>query len=457
MTPVALVAALLAPGRHAPAADAAPPPTFALDHVTVVDVRSGALLNDRMVVVSGERIAAVDSGGTVPLPAGAVRLDASGKFLIPGLWDMHVHLHDPSFLALLVAEGVTGVREMGDDPETIAEWREATRTRRLVGPRIVMAGKILDGPTPVWPRISVAIRNADEAKRAVDDARRRGWDFIKVYSGLSRESYDAILAEARVLRMTVAGHVPNSVTAAYASAAGQKSIEHLDAAIEGCSARPDPVASGVDDAWALEHPDPGHADSLFATFVRNGTWQVPTLSVKRAIANLREESGADDPRLEYIPRRISDNWDPSRDVRFRNRTPSYYELRQRIFVRDRELVGAMRRAGVRFLAGTDLGNPWLFPGFSLHDELGLLVSAGLTPLEALRAATSNPAEFFGMSDSLGEVATGRIADLVLLDANPLADIGNVGKISAVCVRGTLLGRPALDALRSEVKRAAQLR
>ena len=429
---------------------AAPPPTaFALDHVAVVDVRTGDVARDRMVVVSAGRIAAVGAPDAVTPPAGTMLLDAHGKFLIPGLWDMHVHIHDPAFLTLLVAEGVTGVREMGGVPATVADWRDRVAAGRLLGPRIVMAGEILDGPDPTWPRISRSVRTPEEGRAAVTASKREGSDFIKVYNGLSREAYLAIVDEARRQHLDVVGHVPFAITAADAAEAGQRSIEHLSGVLEGCTSEPHPVALGADHAWHLAHFDPRLADSLFATFVRDGTWHVPTLVMRRGFANAREYAAADDPRLDYIPGRVRAAWE--QDRRIAGRRAPFFDMLRKVFEKDRELVGLMRRSGVRFLAGTDLGNPHIYPGFSLHDELGLLVSSGLTPLEALQSATLGPAEFLRATDSLGTVEPGKVADLVLLDASPLDDIANIGRISAVCAHGALLGRATLDKLLADVQ------
>jgi len=440
----------------APARASAPPPTtFALDHVAVVDVRTGGVASDRMVVVRAGHIAGVGAADSLSPPAGTMLLDARGKYLIPGLWDMHVHIHDPAFLTLLVAEGVTGVREMGGVPETVRDWRDRVAAGRLLGPRIFMAGEIVDGPDPTWPAISRRVRTPEEGRAAVAASIRDGSDFIKVYNGLSRESYLAIVDEARQRHLDVVGHVPFAITAADAAEAGQRSIEHLSGVLEGCTSQPHPVAMGVDHAWHLAHFEPRLADSLFATFVRDGTWHVPTLVMRRAFAHAQEFAAGDDPRLDYIPARIRTAW--QNDRRLGGRPAQYFQQLEQLFERDRELVGRMRRAGVRFLAGTDLGNPFLYPGFSLHDELGLLAGSGLTPLEALQSATLGPAEFLRATDSLGTVEPGKVADLVLLDASPLDDIANVGHISAVCAHGALLGRATLDRLLADVQAQAGAR
>jgi len=449
---VAITALLAA----APSRAAAPPPTtFALDHVAVVDVRNGIVTPDQMVVVQAGHIAAVGASGALVPPADALLLAAPGKFLIPGLWDMHVHIHAPTFLTVLVAEGVTGVREMGGVPETVRDWRDRIAAGRLLGPRIVMAGEILDGPEPTWPRISRSVRTPDEGRAAVTVSKQDGSDFIKVYNGLSREAYRAIVDEAKRQHLDVVGHVPFAITAADASEAGQRSIEHLSGVLEGCTSEPHPLAPGADHAWHLAHFDARLADSLFATFVRDSTWHVPTLVLRRAFAHAAEYSAADDPRLAYIPAVVRAAW--QNDRRIASHRSGFFGQLEAVFQRDCELVGRMRRAGVRFLAGTDLGNPYLYPGFSLHDELRLLVGSGLSPLEALRAATFGPAEFLRATDSLGTIEPGKVADLVLLDANPLDDIANVDRIAAVCAHGELLGRATLDRLLADAAAQAGAR
>ena len=450
--PAAALAVLLAAAPAAPATDA--PAGFALDHVAVVDVRGGGVRESLEVEVRGDTIAAIGPAGTLAA-SGLPVYDAGGKYLIPGLWDMHVHVHAASFLPLMVAEGVTGVREMGDDPETISGWRDDVRRGGLLGPRIVMAGRILDGPQPVWPAISLAIHDTAEARAAVDHAKQAGWDFVKVYNNLPREAYFAIVAEARRQGLAVEGHVPRALTAGEASDAGQASIEHLTGVLQACATDTNLWAEGDDGRMALGAYVPERARALFARFARNGTWQCPTLVLKRALAGTLDPAEQDDDRLTYVPAWIRRSWDPQANFRTRGRRPVYFELQRRLLEKDMEIVRDMRAAGVRFLAGTDLGNPYLYPGFSLHDELRLLVQAGLTPLEALRAATLGPAEFLGMADSLGAVEPGKVADLVLLDANPLADIGNVDRIAGVCLRGRFLSRATREALLVQAAAAAR--
>jgi imidazolonepropionase-like amidohydrolase len=261
-----------------------------------------------------------------------------------------------------------------------------------------------------------------------------------VYSGLSREVYFAIADEASKLGLPVAGHVPNSVSAAEASNAGQKSIEHLLGVFESCSSgvKATPPTGlekfGTGLRQAAVTYDSKRAAALFAKFVRNGTWFVPTLAVLRAAAFIGDPELTKDERVSLLPGILPQLWKsspPGADASER------LSERKAQFDRELRLVGDMHRAGVKILAGTDTPNPWVFPGTSLHDELALLVKAGLTPAESLRTATLRPAEFFGTSNRLGTVSVGKLADLVLLSADPLADITNTRRIEAVMVDGRL--------------------
>jgi imidazolonepropionase-like amidohydrolase len=202
---------------------------------------------------------------------------------------------------------------------------------------------------------------------------------------------------------------------------------------------------------ALETYDPAKADALFAELKKNHTWQCPTLTVLRSFASISDPTFTNDPRLKYMPRSVRDSWDPGKDVRLRNRSAAEMETQKQVYEKNVEIVGAMQRAGVGILAGTDVLNPYCFPGFSLHDELGLLVRAGLTPIEALQAATLNAARFMGRENDLGTIAAGKLADLVLLDRNPLDDISNTKKIDGVVLDGRLFPKAALDDMLNKVE------
>jgi imidazolonepropionase-like amidohydrolase len=446
---------------------AAQPKLFAFTHVAVIDAAGTPVRTDMTVVITGNRITELGPSSNAQVPTGARVVDATGKFLIPGLWDMHTHWYryDKTFLQLFPINGVTGIRIMWGAPIHF-EWRKEIQEGTLLGPQMVISGTILDGPRPVWPG-SMAIKNEAEAREAVKATKQQGYDFVKVYSLLPRAAYFAIADEAKKQGIPFAGHVPESVTVAEASDAGQKSMEHLTGILTACSAREDELRKGLQDPQVpaplrlqrrrlmLETLSMEKATALFNRLKQNHTWQCPTLTVLRSGAFLNDSNFRKDPRLKYMPTELKESWDPSRDFRFRSRTPEDFKVSRLVYKKQLELVGLMRRAGVEFIAGTDVVNPFCFPGFSLHDELALLVEAGFSPMEALQTATLNPARFFGKEKDFGTVQEGKIADLVLLDANPLEDIRNTTKINSVVVNGQLLERKRLDQLLAEVEAAAR--
>jgi hypothetical protein len=431
---------------------------FAITHVTIIDVQGGVPKRNWNVFISNGRIAKMQpSYGKIPKEFDI--LNAKGQFLIPGLWDSHVHaLWDSNratlFFPLFIACGVTSVREMGG-PMPISDqirWRNKVSTGEILGPRLFIPGPFVDGPRPTWPG-SVALHNSDEARRAVDSLKRTGVDFIKVFSGIPRDAYFALAEEASVKAIPFEGHVPLEISAEEASDAKQKSIEHLMGVLMGCSSKGEEIQQQLMKGENINNLsevlvdtyDSSKASELFSHFLKNGTWQVPTLTIRRARPYLLELIQSNDPRLQYIPKDIADSWKPRNDAR-QPATPQVIAGRKRVFQKDLQVVGAMHRAGVSFLAGTDTPNPFCFPGFSIHDELALLVQAGFSPLEALQTATINPAKFWGLDKDLGTIEQGKFADMVLLSGNPLNDISNTKRIAAIIIRGKLIKRDEADAM-----------
>lgn len=464
----ALLLILLLPGLPlAQTMTTSPSRPLVLTHVTVIDAKSGQAISEMTVIVEGRLIIAVGSGSKVKVPQGAQVIDATGKYLIPGLWDMHVHEWNKEvFFPLFIANGITGVRDMFSPMPPIKQWRAEIAAGMTIGPHIFAAGIIVDGPYPFCKPCTIAVSNTDEGRKAVLKVKEMGADFVKVYSMLPRDAYFAIAEEAKRLHMVFAGHVPEFVSAAEASDAGQKSMEHLMGVLVACSAKEAELrkenearlrtegirqdTAMLEQAAALDSFDEKKAAALFARFVKNGTWMCPTLSVLRAVAFSGDADFRNDPRIKYIPDFLKQQfWEDA--YGWKEHTPEFNAQAKRVFQKQLEVVGMMNRAGVRLIAGTDTANPYVFPGFSLHDELALLVQAGLTPAEALRTATINPAKYFDMEKSLGTVEKGKIADLVLLDANPLTDINNTRKIVAVISDGRYLPKGALQKMLAEVE------
>jgi imidazolonepropionase-like amidohydrolase len=470
-------------------------PIIAIRGATVVDVTDGTLHADRTVLIDGNRIAAVGARADVAVPAHAEIVEAAGGYLIPGLWDMHTHLlwstdasehfwvkmprdldswtlweryYAPS-LDLLIANGVTGIREMWGNLEIARRVQAEAAAGVRIAPRIRVAGHQVDGSPPVFPHTLVAT-TPGRGRALVDSLAAAGADFIKPYSHLAPEVYFAIVERARERGIPVAGHVPNRVPASAAAAAGQRSFEHLIGVVQACSseeallldlsreqieakARGDREGMAeLDRQWrerVVSTQDRDRCQILLETLARNQTWQVPTLVNNRAAAYQNDPDFINDPRLSYLSPAWRESWLPTS-----NPEDPWYQLRRQHYARKLEITGLAAQAGVGIMAGSDTPSPFVFPGFGLHDELALLVEAGLSPLEALRAATLNPARFLEATDSLGTVAPGKLADLVLLDANPLEDIRNTQRIHAVVLNGRYLDRRALDALLGSAARHA---
>jgi imidazolonepropionase-like amidohydrolase len=431
-------------------------------HVTVIDGTGAPEKPDMTVVVTGGQISDIGEDQTVPVPRSVQMIDGSGKFLIPGLIDMHVHTSWDSYFVrlMLLANGITSTREMfAKDPEEIRRRREELDRGDRLGPRILAAGPIIDGVGGPWPG-SIIVSNAAEARKAVDATKLAGFDFVKIYSALNREEYYAIAEEAKKAGISFAGHVPRSVSVEEASDAGQKSLEHLYGVLLSCSSQESEIQSHTYSPYSEETAEvrtfsEEKAQSLYETLRKNGTWQTPTLVVLRNAA-LHDDAAVsqsffEPTRLQYVPYSLRFMWALGLKLTPRM-SAEQLEINREYFQLESQVVGEMQRAHVGILAGTDTPNPYVYPGFSLHDELGLLVSAGLTPMEAIESATRNPAIYLGMSDSLGTIEKGKAADLVLLDADPLINIQNTQKIHAVVLAGRLFSRPALDDILAEVKR-----
>jgi imidazolonepropionase-like amidohydrolase len=477
---IAGVLSFAAQGQEAPI-------DYLIEGVTILDPATGVASRDQDVFVSGSRISAISpAGATSPAIAGR-RIDGRGRYLIPGLWDMHVHLLDKSRWSwgsrLAVANGITGFR----DPATTRPMPEVQRLRaqiaagEIIAPRFITSGPLIDGPPAIFSEF-VTVAAPDAMRDTVRDLRRQGADFVKVYTRLSRESFLAALEESRNEGLYVSGHVPLVVTTAEASDLGMRSIEHVYRHRMACASAEDEIRSllleqsQVDPAddparyealemqtWdlGLRTYDSEKCRALGARLARNGTWFVPTLvemhSRYRADAFDAEAILRifQDDRLRFFPpdrvARWRSDWLDQADWLTARPDAAQISARARQEITDRiRMVADLHRGGARLLAGTDasFNFPLVLLGFSLHDELEMLVEAGLSTSQALQTATSNAAEFLGLPQ-LGSIKVGNTADLVLLEANPLEDIRNTRRIAAVMLAGRYLDRAALDELLDE--------
>jgi hypothetical protein len=428
--PLAVAAALIATVCVAPQTRA-----VAITGVNVVDVVDGRIVQNATVTISGATITSVRPNGRPSATARVV--DGQGKFLIPGLWDMHAHMEasGESWLPLYVANGVTAIRDMGSDLDLILKMREGTASGRVLGPRIFAAGPMLDDAPEDWP-FRMRVKTAEDGRAAVRLLKRRGVDLIKVHNHTPRDAYFAIAGEARRQHLPLAGHLPIEVTVEEAIEAGQNDIEHLS------ESRLWMECSGGE-TYQAEACRP-----LFRMLASRGIWQTPTLvalSEMPTVGTSASSIPADE--MAYATKSVRDLWaDNQRTLA----TPEVIRRLKRHAEMGAVATSDMAHLGVGILTGCDT----MIAGFCVHDEAAAMVRAGMTPLAALQAATLNPARYFSLSQTAGSVDAGRRADLVLLDANPLADIQNLRRIRAVVVAGRFLDRRELDALLAQARTAA---
>jgi cytosine/adenosine deaminase-related metal-dependent hydrolase len=423
---------------------------FLIKNVNIVDVENGAVLAGKYVAMRDSIIIGIYDKEVSLQNSGEV-VDGTNKYLIPGLWDMHTHFCSMSSFSnpLLIANGVTGVREMFGVIDTVKKIRAETSAGTLIAPDIYSSGLIIDGIPPIWP-FSSGVKNGEEAGLEVAKQKNEGVDFIKVYSRLSKESYMAIAQKSIELNIPFAGHLPENVTIWDAIYMNQQSIEHLYGILEACTGKPDEFIKITDwiekTKFLVNTFDKEIFDSLCTALAKSNTWICPTLIVLKNVSYKMDSTVMQDPRLKYMPKQVQQMWDPRSPLyrSFQDRFPALFELQN-------SLIDELSKHGVKLIAGTDFPNPFCYPGFSIHDELQLLVKGGMSPAMALKCATLNPARFMGKENVFGKVAAGQLSSLVLLDKNPLEDISNTKSIHAVFLRGRYLNRAMLDKLLEEAE------
>jgi len=468
----ALLAALVAwPAPEPP--DLSTSGDFVIRSVSVIDVESGTVQRGRDVVLRNGMIESIEPAGNGILTSDAAEIDGSGRYLMPGLWDMHTHSNAfaPQFQhPLFVANGVTAVREMWGcmsrpDPfiacaEDRRGWNDAIVDGRGVNPRYVGQSSFqINGGNEVPAGYETFFRASTpaEARELAAFYAANGVDTLKVYSELSPDSYAALADAARAEGISIAGHQPFRVSLEQAIGAGQRSIEHgrlfaieCFAGADGFRALDRPIAAYNADLRRrlIDEHDPTRCAALMHRMADSDTAWTPTLLTLRMEGFANDPAYRDDERLRYIPwvvRRLM--WFPDADrmaasaidAEGRNVRRELYRLAQR-------QVAEAHAAGVEILVGTDAMDTYVIPGAGLHDELEALVEAGLSPADVVRAATLGAAEFSGVAERFGSVSTGKVADLLLLDGNPLEDVGQTRAIRALFLNGRYFDRAALDSL-----------
>lgn len=423
-----------------------PAPALVFDGVTVIDVEQGNAIPAQRVVVVGNRITAVGSASSAEIPKGAKVVDARGKYLIPGLWDLHVHPDPPHefglFHSLLIANGVTGTRIPYLATATIEEqvaWRTEVTAGIRVGPRQLLAGKPLNIYQDSWGYDPASVL------RGMDSLKALGMDYFKMY-WLDPSTFH-LAAAARKLGVLFGGHAAG-ITAIEASDSGMSILDHVN------------TSGDLGQQCIVDEKSVEQCQPIAEVFKRNNTAFVPTLTMHARHNMYVEVLTASLPLFQRLTALAQRFWTDSlplpRGNWLREASPVAAGTPARsVSVPDTlGLLSVAQRSGLPILAGTDTGPgevQLMPPGFSLHTELAMYVAEGLTPLNALQSATINPAKNLRATDSLGTVATGKLADLVLLDANPLEDITNTTTVRAVVANGRYFDRPMLDNLLTEVR------
>jgi imidazolonepropionase-like amidohydrolase len=444
-----------------------PAQTLRIVNATVVDVSNGELHRGMTIVVRGNRIASVAPTSKGVSTEGQV-VDAAGAYVIPGLWDMHTHVYfgdsapdgTDLILPLFLANGITGIRDMGSALDQVLRARDEVAAHKLLAPRMIVSGPMLDGPKVAFPA-SIAITTPSDGRHAVDSLKKRGVDFIKVQSGVPRDAYFAIADEAKKVGIRFEGHVPDAIRASEAITAGQRSFEHLIGIFEASSPDEDKYITdtyvgGTKRPGAfLRAYDPAREARIIQRLAAAKTWQCPTLFWERGQWLVDTVSVLKDPDLSYAAKGWIAQWPASRASILKGLSTDPLAVREKFVAHELDIVRKLHAAKVPFLAGTDTpAGVDVLPGISLHLELQRFVAAGFTPLEALQTATLNPATYYDRLSDFGSVQAGRIADLVLLKANPLADIANTRAIAGVVSDGRYLSTSQIDSLRTRLKRVA---
>lgn len=439
-----------------------------ITNTNIVDLESDAIYVQSILMKNGV-IIEIGDYETLQVPKNAHIIDGKGKYAIPGLWDMHAHVNSklaPYFsFPLYLTNGVSHVRDMGGHAEFSlkTKWREEIVASTLLGPR-------LEG---ISDRLVSKLVSVEHTKSIINTFSGGSNDFIKTYNGILPKYYFQLLEEAKKKSITILGHRPRAVSAIEASIAGHKSFEHARLFLFECYSGSEKLRAKylaryngdsnetkpLDNTAALRHMIQNHSDAMFqdlvTEMVKNNTWFCPTHLTRKMDAYADNEAYLNDPRLKYINLIEKKSWiGDTKGMIQMDPTPEGRKTYMDFYEKGLELTGKAHKAGVKILAGTDANDTFCFPGFSIHDELIELVRAGLKPSEALKSATSLPASYFNLSHKYGTLEIGKVADIILLDKNPLSNISNTKKINMIIDRGHVYTRTDLDSMLSFVESMA---
>jgi len=431
------------------------PGKYLITHVAIVDVERGTIQNDASIEVRNGLIEQITTKMEEKKLQNQTIVDGKGLFVIPGLFDAHVHYYDPAVYGpMMIAHGVLFVRDMGNATDQALALRQGLKDGKIPGPEMITTGSILDGDPPTIPQISIGCGTPEAGREAVRKQVAAGVDEIKVYSGLKKEVFLAIVDEAGKQGIKAVGHMPEAVYIEDGAKAGLKSCEHLFgfgkvvAKLLGDSLYLGTQGMGTDAPYFLRLKEVKR-DELRGALKRicaTGMAVCPTLVTFKHGAHSKEIFSGNYPMLEYTSPKMKGMWSA-----IWGRQPEN-PMVQKLLLPMEEVVKELSLSGISLMVGTDLLSPGVIAGYSVHEEMELWQDAGISPAEILRSATIVPAKFIGVDGRLGSIAEGKTASFVLLRSNPLEDIRNVDQIEGVCFRGRYLNRADLDGLLAEVKK-----
>ncbi len=456
-----------------PAFAAAQPADLLIRHATIIDVAKGRMIGDQAIAVRGGDIIAVGADRALARRVSAKQtVDATGKFVMPGLWDMHVHFggqelidENAALLPVYIAFGVTTVRDCAEDiSDSVIRWRSEVAAGSLLGPTIYTSGPKLEGYKPIW-KGTIEVGTPAEVDAALDRLQSMKVDFVKITDNtLKPEIFEYAVKAAKKRGLKTSAHTPFALTIEQAAKDGLSSVEHIDYLIKAGS--PAEASIGADYAAKkltygeasdkfVETFDASYAKGEYARLKKLGIYVTPTLNMSRILTYLDREDHRNDAGLALVGPGLRKTYE-WRVERAAKSTPAQVEARHKEYQLSVKVLPMLRDAGIPILAGTDTGylNSFNYPGIGLHDELQRYVEAGLTPREALASATQTGPQFLGHADRYGAVAKGKAADILILDANPLQDISATRAIRGVVTKGQWLDRAALDKLLEQAKAKA---
>tara|TARA_Y100001960_G_C14781793_1_gene887404 strand:+ start:4706 stop:6118 length:1413 start_codon:yes stop_codon:yes gene_type:complete len=452
---------------------------YCIENINVIDSEKG-LQENMTIIVSEDKIIRVEKSSEIQLSNKNKIIDGKNKFIIPGLWDSHVHFAFEENLAssmfnLFIAYGVTSVRDTGGEFDFVNHWKNISNNNPNIYPRVKIAGPLIDGKYNVYdgnsvffPPLSIKTTTVSETEKRVKELIDNGVDFLKAYEMLTPEQFKKIIEIAKEHGLKVTGHIPLSMDAISVSNIGINSIEHLRNLEMSSTANTEELLNIR--RIALENKDKilgstlrrnlhksqrissiNKIDSVqlkkvFEILAKNETWQIPTLILYKGWAYKLYEDSEWKNTFDYLPLEIKEKWNYQIAS-----APKTDNTDRKIFSNwGKSMTGLMNKSGIKFMAGTDTPIGFQTPGYSLHKELEMLVESGLTNSEALESATSNPSKYFNMDDKLGYIKEGQIADLVILNDNPLKNISNTRKIHAVIKNGNYINKKSIDSLLTSI-------